>query len=490
MDAVSALLRAAIRIADASAALVVFDDEHSPLAFAGCSQAAAAAALRDGDGVHIDCGVTARPATLVLLGAQADVAGVAAVRALARELGDAAGDAAARFDADLATLARSVETLPDPIVIATPPLPGEEVARFAYVNGAFERLFGYATRDLAGRTEDVLFAPSTDMDDVAYLRERLADGEPVRRVLELQTREEVPRWVEFSSRVVADERGEPRYYVSALRDVSARKEFEAAVAAERQRLAVVLRASGDGVITVLPDGRIELINGAAQHLLNVAFAEAYGMPLRAVVDLRDPRDAPCEIVLDPNGEVRGEGLLYGPERNRNVAFVSAPIAGRDGTPSGFVVVLRDVTAHRRETRRQAYEAHHDTVTRLPNRRRLEELVAGAIESARHDGSAHAVGHLTLAAAPDDAALRDVAGRLSLVMRGNDVLARIGAGEFAVLLHECTPAGAVRVGDKLRAALAASPAADADLGFAPIDGASESVDAVLALAREASRPRAR
>src|SRR5271163_4222499 len=67
MDAVSALLRAAIRIAGASAAIVAYDDDHHPVAFTGCSQGAAAIALRDGSGAYIDCRTPITPMTLVLL---------------------------------------------------------------------------------------------------------------------------------------------------------------------------------------------------------------------------------------------------------------------------------------------------------------------------------------------------------------------------------------------------------------------------------------
>jgi len=125
--------------------------------------------------------------------------------------------------------------------------------------------------------------------------------------------------------------------VAAMAEVAGRPIFAALhmllsdyrlfTAAEKQRLSVTLKAIGDAVITALPDGRIDFINAAAQRLLNVVFSEAYGMPLRSIVDLRDEQDAPCEIHLDTAGDVRGEGLLYGPERNTQIAFVSSPMCG-------------------------------------------------------------------------------------------------------------------------------------------------------------------
>jgi diguanylate cyclase (GGDEF)-like protein/PAS domain S-box-containing protein len=503
MDAVSALLRAAIRIAGASAAIVAYDDDHRPVAFAGCSQGGAAIALRDGAGAYIDCNTPATPMTLVLLEPERPTAGDPALIAIAGELGYAILETAATFAGDLSALAASIETLADPVAVYYPPSSGEEVARFACVNGAFERLFGYATRDLTGLTEDLLYLDTTQMDNVMHMRDRLALGEPVRGILELQTRESVPVWIEMTSRVVLDAHDRPTYFVSTLRDISARKEFEAAVAAEKQRLNVTLKAIGDAVITALPDGRIDFINVAAQRLLNVAFSEAYGMPLRSIVDLRDDQDAPCDIALDPAGDVRGEGLLYGPERNTQIAFVSSPMYGITGKPPfGFVIVLRDVTAQVRLTRRLAYEATHDSLTRLPNRRRFEEMIAGALESARHSGMVHTVAFIDLdkfkqvndsfGHETGDRMLRDVAHRMSLNVRGNDILARLGGDEFALLLHECTPANAERVVQKIRQSVESLPIVfsgktivlSASIGIAALDQDSVSAAAVMAAADKA------
>jgi len=503
MDAVSALLRAATRIAGASAGIVAYDDDHRPVAFTGCSQGVAANALRDGAGSYIDCHTPVSPMTLVLLEPGRPTAGDPALLAIANELGHAVLENAATFDGDLAALAASIDTLADPVAVFHPPIPGEEVPRFACVNGAFERLFGYATRDLENLTDDLLFMEATSMDNVMHMRDRLALGEPVRGILELQTRESMPLWIEMTSRVVLDANDHPTYFVSTLRDISARKEFEAAVAAEKQRLSVTLKAIGDAVITSLPDGRIDFINAAAQRLLNVAFSEAYGMPLRSIVDLRDDRDAPCDITLDAAGDVRGEGLLYGPERNTQIAFVSSPMFGITGKlPFGYVIVLRDVTAQVRLTRRLAYEASHDSLTRLPNRRRFEEMIAGALESARNNGTVHTVAFIDLdrfkqvndsfGHETGDRLLRDVAHRMSLNVRGNDILARLGGDEFALLLHECSPANAQRVVEKIRQSVESLPIVSngktivlsASIGLAALDINSETAAGVMAEADRA------
>ncbi len=385
MDAVSALLRAAIRIAGASAAIVAYDDDHRPVAFTGCSQGAAALALRDGSGAYIDCRTPVTPMTLVLLEPARTTAGDAALMALANELGHAVLESQPSSTATWPRSRRASKRWPIRWPSSTRRCRVKK-SRASRASTAPSSGSSAMRRAISpGLTEDLLYMESTSMENVMHMRDRLAAGDPVRGILELQTRESMPLWIEMTSRVAYDSTEHPTYYVSTLRDISARKEFEAAVAAEKQRLSVTLKAIGDAVITALPDGRIDFINAAAQRLLNVAFAEAYGMPLRSIVDLRDEQDAPCEIHLDPAGDVRGEGLLYGPERNTQIAFVSSPMCGvlNPRVPFGYVIVLRDVTAQVRLTRRLAYEASHDSLTRLPNRRRFEEMIEGALVSARH-----------------------------------------------------------------------------------------------------------
>ena len=89
-------------------------------------------------------------------------------------------------------------------------------------------------------------------------------------------------------------------------------------------------------------------------------------------------------------------------------------------------------------------------------------------------------------------LRDVAHRMSLNVRGNDVLARLGGDEFALLLHECTPANAERVTEKIRQSVESLPVVmngttivlSASIGIAALDRDSESAAAVLAAADKA------
>ena len=92
----------------------------------------------------------------------------------------------------------------------------------------------------------------------------------------------------------------------------------------------------------------------------------------------------------------------------------------------------------------------------------------------------------------DRLLRDVAHRMSLNVRGNDILARLGGDEFGLLLHECTPAHAERVVEKIRQSVESLPVVfngttivlSASVGLAALDRDAESGAAVMAAADKA------
>jgi diguanylate cyclase (GGDEF)-like protein len=121
------------------------------------------------------------------------------------------------------------------------------------------------------------------------------------------------------------------------------------------------------------------------------------------------------------------------------------------------------TLVKRASRRLHHQAHHDTLTDLPNRTALYERVV------RVAGSVRAFGGLaglllidldrfkevndTLGHDQGDRLLRDVADRLRGALRRGDTLARLGGDEFAVLLHDLPDrAAAVELASRLLRAL--------------------------------------
>jgi PAS domain S-box-containing protein len=143
--------------------------------------------------------------------------------------------------------------------------------------------------------------------------------------------------------------------VMVFLDLTDLKKAEAALAAEKERLAVTLRAMAEGVITTDVAGIVQFINPAAAAFIQRTEAEVIGLSVADICQFEDDRTgAPVEL---PVARVaRGDVVIDLPSRtklavadgaHRLVEGCCAPIHAADSAVIGTVLVFRDVTEHER-----------------------------------------------------------------------------------------------------------------------------------------------
>jgi diguanylate cyclase (GGDEF)-like protein len=122
--------------------------------------------------------------------------------------------------------------------------------------------------------------------------------------------------------------------------------------------------------------------------------------------------------------------------------------------------LRDAKtrqAHRQARQTIEHMAFHDALTGLNNRFEFEHQLRRALETTEH-GHSHALLYVdldqfkiindTCGHVAGDELLRQVATLLKGPIRGADTLARLGGDEFGVLLLDCPPDQARRIGERM------------------------------------------
>ena len=471
MEAAAALLRIAARVAGATASLVARIDDDAPVAAWGCGRAGAQALVR----------VLRRAAPLgawsfrtlplqlsdgsageLILVAPASAPDDVALTALAVEIGAACDPDARVAEASSAIerLGESTEQLDEAVAILDTSCDPGGPATVLHVNAGFTQLFGYTERELVGQPADRIWGPRTDRNRMAWLRSRITEREAARAVVVLYANDGSPLWTEIASTPIRHG-ADTVHHVVTFRDVTTRKQFENALAAEKRKLLTTLAAIADAVVSVLADGRVEFVNAAAERLLGIDAAGAYGAPIGDVIRMVDDDARPIDVVADKRGEEvrRGAGHLRTAHGIIDVAYVASRV---DADAHGTVIVLRDVTIENRIALRLSFEATHDPLTGLQNRRAFTERLDEAVRGAREHGEHHAVGFIDLdrfkvvndrfGHAVGDRLLHEIARVMGRVVRGGDVLARIGGDEFALLLANCRLGDARHVAEKLRAAV--------------------------------------
>ena len=246
-----------------------------------------------------------------------------------------------------------------------------------------------------------------------------------------------------------------------------RHAFADALQQEKERAQITLESIGDGVITTDVDGAITYMNPAAEALTHWNSAQAQGLPLAALFNLLDDNAQPDGFTLIEH-IVKGQ-LGGGREHSKtiqrldgstvSVTLVGAPIRSA-GKVTGAVLVLHDMTQERQYIANLSWQATHDALTGLANRRefeyRLEQVLhpMGTQQGGRHalmflDLDQFKLVNDTCGHAAGDELLRHICALLQSDLREGDTLARLGGDEFGILLENCPAAAAEKIAESLR-----------------------------------------
>ncbi|MBL0147469.1 MAG: diguanylate cyclase [Ideonella sp.] len=227
----------------------------------------------------------------------------------------------------------------------------------------------------------------------------------------------------------------------------------------QERAETTLRSIGDAVITTDADGRIESANPVAEGLIGKSEAEVLGRQVGDFVQMHDSNDGGALEVslyaaLKSNAIVSCKGTSELRRLDGTSVAVeesAAPINDRSGLVVGGVLVLRDVTAAREYVERRSWEATHDALTGLLNRRGFESHVQAALSEAKAKGSPQVLCYMdldgfklvndTAGHQAGDELLVQLARLLQAKVRNNDILGRLGGDEFGLLLRGCEGARA-------------------------------------------------
>lgn len=140
-----------------------------------------------------------------------------------------------------------------------------------------------------------------------------------------------------------------------IEDITRLKNTEDALAQEKEQLAVTLRSIGDGVITTDVEGRVVLLNKAAERLSGWSQEEAFAKSFSDIFKIvhekdRKPCESPVSKVLNTGAAVNVATdtlLITNDGRERIIADSCAPIRDKDSKMIGVVLVFRDITEKRK-----------------------------------------------------------------------------------------------------------------------------------------------
>ena len=328
-----------------------------------------------------------------------------------------------------------------------------------------QKMFGYGHYDLLGKPVGVLLPSPYNrrIDNLIRLDDRESSLDFFEAVKALKKGGEI-----FHAELAVSSilEGENRQYIVTIKDISERHAAEEALYREKEQAQVTLSSIADGVISTDIIGQINYINPAALKLTGYEEEELLGQRIDRVITIESERPVlPVFECIETGRQVdslEGDTLIDKKGQQRVIHQVATPRHNTIGDTIGAVLILRDVSKSHRLANRLSWQATHDELTSLVNRREFERRLEKVIETAREEESEHCLCFMdldkfkvvndTCGHAAGDELLRQLADIFRTRIRGADTLARLGGDEFAIILSECELGPAVNVAENIRAAV--------------------------------------
>ena len=258
--------------------------------------------------------------------------------------------------------------------------------------------------------------------------------------------------------------------IVSISDISELVMAEQKLMEEHERAIVTLNSIGDGVITTDIDGEINSINPVAERLSGWQEKDAIGRHISQVFMAVNEKTG--QKVNDPVIECLDKKAIVGLDKDTvlihrqgmviPIEDSAAPILSDDGLVIGAVLVFHDVSQSRAHANEVEFQASHDALTGLMNRREFDKRLEQSVIKARETGNEYCVLFMDLdrfkrvndsaGHAAGDELLRQITTLMGSKLRQRDAFARLGGDEFAVILEHCSKDLGLKVADKLRSSV--------------------------------------
>ncbi|AMO67615.1 response regulator [Zhongshania aliphaticivorans] len=250
-------------------------------------------------------------------------------------------------------------------------------------NDAAQRMFGYATEQVVGKTMNSLVVPEDLEDEAVMLRKRVFNGETIPN-FETRRRDQDGDVIYVSITVspVKDANGRIFAAANIIRDISDMKAAQAQLVEMNHRLEeqvaartseleasgvlqdAILANAGYAIFANKPDGTITLFNPAAEAMLGYSASEMVNKRTMQVMFIKEEIEAELKrlaqldhkTLVDSNGKLITQDVNYEKEwtfirkdgTRIPVLLKSNTLYDKENKVSGYIGIARDLTLQKQQ----------------------------------------------------------------------------------------------------------------------------------------------
>ena len=336
-----------------------------------------------------------------------------------------------------------------------------ETDRFTYVSVNTERILGYKQEEWINNDSWASMLHPEDREQaVSFCAIETKNGKNHSLEYRMVKKDGNVIWVLDIVTLAKDKSGKPITLFGFILDITKSKNDQLKVEKDHKFLQSIIDGVYDPIMVIREDYTIEVMNSALKNQMNSIELEDPHAP--KCYEVSHNRSTPCDTAEHPcplRDAIEKKEYVKVIHRHKNeegeesfVELGATPLFDEHGKCIGIIESSRDITEHlatlnelQTKSTLLNFQAHHDSLTGLPNRILYQDRIERAIEKAKrsqklfmllfidldhfkevNDSLGHDVG---------DEVLLEASKRLALCIRAEDTLARLGGDEFTVLLED-------------------------------------------------------
>ncbi|MCX6136826.1 MAG: PAS domain S-box protein [Ignavibacteriales bacterium] len=239
----------------------------------------------------------------------------------------------------LGILAHALESISEAVNIT------DAHERFIYANRAFEKLYGYTSDELLGKSIDIVRSARTTEEVTRVITPSALKGEWHGKLWN-RRKDGTEFFISLSSTAVRDEKGHVIAMVGTASDITDDNREELRL----RRLELALERSGEAILMTDVDGRIEYVNPAFEQLYGYSAAEVLGKNPRILKSGRMPEGFYTKFWITVLDKETFTGEWLNRTKQGSIITVEAtinPILNASDMIIGYLGIQRDISERKR-----------------------------------------------------------------------------------------------------------------------------------------------